>query len=117
MSIYPRVQYHVGHMSVINNKLTTVLAGAAARTALVLVVVILFIGYFFQISSLTTGGYEIAQLEQKTATLNEENEKLRAEIASYQSMNSIQKRLETLGMVKATNIKYVNITENSVAKR
>lgn len=94
-----------------------ILMGAAAKTLLVAAIVSMAIGYYFQMSSLTTGGYEISKIEKQKAALLEENDALRNEVASYQSMTNVQKRLESSGMVKATNIKYIKIQEGSVAQR
>jgi Tfp pilus assembly protein PilN len=117
MSNYSRVQYQTGHNSMLQIKFPAILAGAATRTVLVVALLLLVVGYIFQVSSLTTGGYEIAKLQEQTALLNSENEKLRSEIASYQSMNSVEKRLESLGMVKASNVKYLNLSDPIVAQR
>ncbi|MFA6105049.1 MAG: FtsL-like putative cell division protein [Patescibacteria group bacterium] len=117
MSLYSRVQYQSGHSSALQTKFPAILVGAATRTVLVVSLIILIVGYIFQVSSLTTGGYEIAKLQEQTAQLSSENEKLRSEIASYQSMSSVEKRLETLGMVKANNVQYIDLNDSIVAKR
>jgi cell division protein FtsL len=111
------VQYQSGHSSALQTKFPAILVGAATRTVLVVSLIILIVGYIFQVSSLTTGGYEIAKLQEQTAQLSSENEKLRSEIASYQSMSSVEKRLETLGMVKANNVQYIDLNDSIVAKR
>ena len=117
MSIYSRAQYQSNQNTSLLVKLPSILLGAATRTIMVVVLVGFVIGYIIQVSSLTTGGYEIAKLQEKTALLNDENEKLRSEIASYQSMSNVEKRIETLGMVKPTNVKFINLSDSVVAQR
>jgi cell division protein FtsL len=103
--------------SMMQVRMPGVLMGAAAKTLLAVAIVSMAVGYYFQMSSLTTGGYEISKLEHRKAQLLEENDALRNEVASYQSMTSVQKRLESSGMVKATDIKYLKVQDGSVAQR
>ena len=116
MSYQARVRYQSQSIAIPQFRLPGLLAGAAIRTLILFSVVALLAGYFSQISSLTTGGYKIKDLEKQKVTISDENERLKAEIASYQSMNSVKKRLESMGMVKAENIKYIKVGDGPVAK-
>ena len=78
----------------------------------------LLVGYIAQISNLTTSGYEIVTLEKKVEGLSGDTQKLTSELATYQSISSVQKRVQGIAMVPASNIKYIKIsTEAAVAQR
>lgn len=118
MTIQMRARYSTHPMSnLMQVRMPGILVGAATKTLLVVGIVAMVVGYYFQINSLTVGGYEMMKLEAKKTVLLEENESLRTEVASYQSMASVQKRLESSGMIKAENIKYLKIQEGQVAQR
>jgi hypothetical protein len=74
-------------------------------------------GYFFEISHLTTSGYEIAKLEKRVDALQDESKQLNTELAAAQSISRIQKRLEAINMVPAGSIKYIKYSETVVAQR
>lgn len=94
------------------------LTGTATKSIICLTLVVLTIGYVFQISLLTTGGYEIANLEKKLAVLSDESQKLNSEAASYQSLSSVQERIKNLKMVPAAEITYIKAPiEQAVAQR
>jgi len=74
--------------------------------------------YVVKTSSLSTKGYEINDLEQQLELLEQENQRLELQIASYRSMNSIQNRLVSLNMVEAGgNVEYISLAGSAVAMR
>ncbi len=93
------------------------LTGTASKSAVYAMVILLLVGYVVKISHLTTGGYEIATLEKKVSALTDESSKLNAEVASYQSIASIQKRLQGVAMVPAENITYIKVNSLTMADR
>ncbi len=81
-------------------------------------VVMLMVGYIFQTNSMSTQGYVVHNLEQEIGELQSETEKIQTQVASFQSMTSIQKRLVKDSFVSAEPTKYVKVGgETSVAKR
>jgi len=81
-------------------------------------VVVLGVGYVFQTSAMATSGYIVHDLEREVASLESETEKIETQVASYQSMTSIQKRLVQTDYVSARPTKYLKVsTDTSVAKR
>jgi hypothetical protein len=119
MSIRLRVRYQVRSVARFFDSFSVpaFLTGLGARFCLVAVVVMLSVGYIVQISHLSTGGYEIAKLEKEISKLSDESERLTTEVAEYQSISNVQKRLQGLSMVPAQNIKYVKLGDTAVAQR
>jgi hypothetical protein len=120
MSLRLRVRYQVKYLTEYlgSFQMPRFLTGGAARFTLAALTIFLLGGFVYQISFLTTGGYEIAKLEKSISAVSDENDKLKTEIASYQSISSVQKRLQSLGMVKGENVRYVRLTkETAVAQR
>ena len=119
MSLSLRVQYQVRSLArfFVMFRLPAVFTSPVSKAAIYAIVILFFAGYVVQISHLTTGGYEIASLEKGVATLEDESSKLASEIASFQSIASIQKRLKGISMVPAKNITYLKANSMSVAER
>lgn len=119
MSIELRIRYQVRSFTQFLRSLQIpdFFTGTVAKTVVSALVLSLLIGYVLQISHLTTSGYEIAVLEKKVSALNDDAEKLNAEVASYQSIASIQKRLQGAAMVPVKNISYIKASAMTVAER
>lgn len=119
MSIRLRVRYQFRSVvrMFLSFRIPTFLTGTASKASIYALVIFLLVGYVSKISHLTTGGYEIASLEKKVAMLSGESEKLSAEVASYQSIASIQKRLPGISMVPAKNVNYIKLNSLVVAER
>ncbi len=74
--------------------------------------------YVMATSSVATSGYEIRTLEKNIRALESDIQKLNAEVASSQSMSSIQRRLKELALVPADHInKLGSQSERAVARR
>ena len=74
--------------------------------------------YLFEVNAISTSGYVTHDLEVKISRLQNDQQKLEAEVASYQSLAKITSRLDEVSMVPAQSISYVNVNpETAVAKR
>ncbi len=76
-------------------------------------VAVLIVGYVFQTNAIATRGYVVHNLEQRVAELQNDTEKIETQIAGYQSMTSIQKRLAKNAYITAhanTFMKVLNDT-------
>jgi len=84
---------------------------------IVVIVLILVMGtmYLVQVNRATTKGYQIRDLEKRINKIEESNQKAQLEIAELQSLDSIEQRMEKLGMVPVDRIHYVKIPGTSVA--
>jgi len=73
--------------------------------------------YVVNISSISTKGYDMTDLQKQITELERENQKLDFKIAKYSSMQSIQDRMKDMDLVAAENIEYATIIGNTVALR
>lgn len=80
-------------------------------------IVALTVGYLFQVNNLSTSGYMINTLEHTLSDAAEQTDKLSTEVATYQSMASIQRRLSSLSMTTAANVKFVKATHDTAMAR
>lgn len=87
------------------------------RIALIAVMVVSGGLNIAQITKISTKGYEINDLEKDITKLEQDTERLEFKISQYRSIQSIQSRLETLGMVQAETPEYVVLTGSAVASR
>ncbi len=119
MSLRLRVRYQFRSITrfIFSFRVPSFLTGNTAKLTVSTIVFFLLVGYVMKISSLSTSGYEIANLEKKVAVLSNESVKLSAEVASYQSIASIQKRLQGVAMVPVKNINYIKVGATAVAER
>lgn len=77
----------------------------------VLLTVLVFgVGYLIQINTLATKGYSIRSLEKQITQKQKENERLQAQIIEAQSLTTLQNRIDTLRLVKAHNVEYIEST-------
>ncbi|MDO8571993.1 MAG: hypothetical protein Q7R79_04910 [bacterium] len=77
------------------------------NTLLLLTVFLFGILYLVQINSLATKGYGMRTLEKQIAQQKKENEKLQTRLIEAQALSTLQKKIETIGLVKSENIDYV----------
>lgn len=119
MSIQLRVRYQFRYFLqfLYSLRVPVALTGSAAKVTVTGLVIVLFMGYIAEVGKLTTGGYEIAALEKKMVTLKNETKKLNTELASFQSINSVKKRVESRKMIPVSRIDYVNIADSAMAQR
>lgn len=119
MSVSARLRYQYLSFTqfIFNFELPAFLTGTLARVTILSVIVVMVIGYVVQVSNLTTGGFQIADLEKQVDSLSDETQKINAEVATYQSIHSVEKRLEGISMVPAGQIHYVKTADAAMAKR
>jgi cell division protein FtsB len=88
------------------------------RYLLILLIIILFVGNIIEINCNTTRGYEISKLQDKLAQLQDQQKTFNLEIANLKSLQSIEERVERLGMVPAGEVTYLaGSKEVAVAKK
>jgi hypothetical protein len=120
MSLEARLRYQYNNLLSLADALSLPqwMFSLPARLVMLALIVVFSVGYVFQISALSTSGYVIHGLEKKVALVSSETQKLSTEVASYQSMASIQKRLNELSMRSASTITFVKASpRTSVAER
>lgn len=89
-----------------------------AKASVLGLVVLTGTGYIFETNALTTSGYVIHKLEKQVATEEAEIDRLKTEVASYQSMASIQARLSEVALVPANRVAFKHLpADTAVAKR
>lgn len=84
-----------------------------------ILVVVMGVGYMFQINAVATSGYVLHTLEKQIAVVNDETNKLDSEVASTQSLSNIKERLKAVDsdMVAASQIQYVSSLEKTAFAR
>jgi len=92
------------------------LTSKTARLSLVSIIFLFGTAYIINTAASATSGYQMHELEKRTALLETEVQKLQVEIADNSSMSSISSRLVKLNMVEVNNIKYLVIKNTVVAK-
>lgn len=86
---------------------------------MLLIVSILVVGLFYivQANSITTEGYKIRTLRKELAELEDKNKVLQINISDLKSINVLQSKTESFGMIKAQNIEYLAMPLANVAAR
>lgn len=87
------------------------------KRSLLFTVVVLGVGYLFQMSSLSTSGYVIQDYEKQIADLKVEQQKLEVAIAAGRSMASIQARLPQLHLSPIASIEHRELTTQTAMAR
>lgn len=72
--------------------------------------------YLWQINDLATKGFQIKGLEEKIASIRENNKNLELQATDLQSLSNIEKLEKDLNMVKVNKVEYIS-TFNPVAVR
>jgi cell division protein FtsL len=92
--------------------------GLRMRIFLVVGIALLTVGYVIQTNTLSTSGYEIQSIESEISALTTEIKKVETEVASFRSIESIEKRLANINMVEVGKITYLQTEqENKVAAK
>ena len=79
-------------------------------------VILAGLGYLVQINGLATKGYQIKELEQQVASLQEVKADLELEALSLQSMDSVKDKVVGLNLVAVGQVEYLNPTPVAVAR-
>lgn len=93
------------------------IAGASLRFGFMFLIVAFGVLYVVQMSSASTKGFVISDLETQSKTLEQETRALEVEIAKHRSMASIQERLKNLNLVASDQVEYVTPVGTAVARR
>ena len=78
---------------------------------------ILLVGLFYvlQVNSITSNGYQIRNLKKQQVELEDKTNTLEITISDLKSVNFLESKTESFGMVKAQNIEYLAIPPVDVA--
>ena len=109
MSMKLRIKYAYRSLAqrILSVRLPAVLTGLQARLFVLSFVIVGTVGYMAMTNNLATSGYQVHDLENQVAGLQQDVEKLNIQVASNQSMASIQKRLPNVAMAPETNVAYI----------
>ncbi len=77
------------------------------NTALLLTVFVIGVFYLSQINALATKGYAIKGLEKQISEFQKEHTKLEHQIARDSSLDALKGRIESLHLVRADRIDYI----------
>ncbi len=77
----------------------------------------LLVFYVWQINDLTKGSYLINSYEKQISKLFDENKNLQVFFAENDFLGQALIKAEALNFQKATSVKYIQILDNSVAKK
>lgn len=78
---------------------------------------VLGVVYFVQITTVSARGIELRHLSQKQSLLSGETHRIELFIAEESSAQKLQKRVEELGLVSTSNVEYLKVDANSVARK
>lgn len=94
-----------------------ILVSTSFRVVLGFCMILFGFMYIWQTNTVSTKGYTLTDLEKRINTLETETRRLDVEIAQHTSIGNLQERLTSTNLVAATEIKYLTLSGNTVAKR
>jgi len=71
--------------------------------------------YLIQTNQVSTGGFEIKELNKKVEELQKESKKLELEAAKLQSLKTIKAATEEMNLVSVSKVDYLTLPPSSVA--
>ncbi len=86
------------------------------NTTLTVMTILFGVGYLVLMNGLATKGYQIKDLEQHIAVLQDENSDLKVQTLSLQSLDSVKQKVDKLGLVAVTNVEYLSPTPVALAR-
>jgi cell division protein FtsL len=69
--------------------------------------VIALVGYLIEVNNMATKGYQIKELENRVAELKQEKADLDLQALSLQSVGNVKDKVESLGMVTASEAEFL----------
>lgn len=87
------------------------------RAGLIVAIIVFGVLYIIEMSSVSTKGFVISDLQKQLQTLEHETRALDVEISKYRSIKSIEERLQGMDLVYATQVDYVTPVGTVVARR
>jgi len=92
------------------------LAGKATAAVFTLLVAVFGAGYLMQINSASAKGLQIRKLESEISELKETGERIELKVAKEQSVQAVETKVKSMGMVPTPKIDYVMATVPQVAR-
>jgi Tfp pilus assembly protein PilO len=80
-------------------------------------IIVMSLGYIFQMSSIATNGYEVEKYESQLAELKKENQKIAIKLADLKAMQNFENNNSNLVAVERSNISYITSNSGAVAMR
>ncbi|PIY97261.1 MAG: hypothetical protein COY66_00480 [Candidatus Kerfeldbacteria bacterium CG_4_10_14_0_8_um_filter_42_10] len=71
--------------------------------------------YLIQTNQVSTGGFEIKELNKKVEQLQKDNKKLELETTKLQSLKTIKAATENMDLVSVSKIDYITLPPSAVA--
>lgn len=85
--------------------------------ALSLLLAVCGAGYLVQINVASSKGFQIRTLEKEISELKDQSERLELKVAQEQSVQAVEAKVHTMGMVPTPHVEYIAVTQPSVAQR
>lgn len=98
-------------------KLVNIFNWGNAVKFLFTLIIICSVYYITGVNDLTTKGFRLKELKQKTKDLAGANKEFELEIMSLKSYNNLSERVGRLSMVSAADAKYISDKVEAVAKK
>ncbi len=76
-----------------------------------------FLAYLVCMNDMSVRGFEMRELSRQAEKLKDEKIKLELEIMTRGSLDTIDGKISSLGLVKADSVEYVSIAPKTVARR
>jgi hypothetical protein len=92
------------------------LAGRATAIVFSVLVAVFGVGYLMQINAASSKGLEIRQLEGQISELKETAERIELKVAQEQSVQAVETKVKSMGMVPTPKIEYVMAAAPQVAR-
>lgn len=93
------------------------MVSTSCRVSLLGVIAVFGVMYLMQMSSVSTKGFTMSELQSTIQTLQHETRALDVEIAESRSLSSVQERLAGMNMVVSDSVEYVTPVGTAVARR
>ncbi len=87
------------------------------NVGLLLTVLLFSVVYLVQVNALSTKGYAIRELEKRISLNKKENEHIQMQIIEAQSLGTLQKKIDSLQLVRSERIDYIQPSQSVAALR
>lgn len=85
---------------------------AKAHVGVLLTVAVFSLVYLVQVNALATKGYTIKELQHTIAEKKKQNERIGMDIIQAQSIGNLQKKMDSMKLVRSERIDYVDATSS-----
>jgi hypothetical protein len=89
----------------------------AFRSVLLCSIIVLGILNVVQVTTASTSGYELTDLQREIQTLTHEYDRLQVKIAEKRSMVFVQEQIESYGFTEALAVDFLTVPASQVALR